>query len=370
MRIMLVITSLGYGGAERIVTNLAIALKTNQHDVHIVSLTDFVPLAVEAESNGVRVTTLGFDGTIYAFSKLYVAAKKLRKLISDWRPDLLHSHIYLADILVRLAAPSGAVLFSTLHGTDSWWGQGQRIRSRLKTWLDSYLAKLRQVKLVAVSDSVRRVALSVYGKRESEIPVVWNGIEPSVYGEQRRTRAGRLNVVQVGRFYSEKGHETSILALKELMDSELDLQLVFVGDGPLRDALRHQAERLGVAERVTFAGAQHDVQRYLLEADIFWMPSISEGFGMACVEAMAVGLPVIASDVGGLPDLVSKECGYLVRVGDYRGLAACTRTMARDPEGRYAMGAAGRSRVEEMFSLKAMLHAYESLYRASVRQEG
>jgi glycosyltransferase involved in cell wall biosynthesis len=171
-----------------------------------------------------------------------------------------------------------------------------------------------------------------------------------------------VHLVAVGRLDAQKAFDVLLAALTtaELEDVTLEL----VGDGALRIDLERQTADLGLGERVTFAGWADDVRAHLARADVFVLPSRSEGFPLSVVEAMLAGLPVVATPVGSVPEAVADgDTGLLVAKDDPRALAAALAKLAHDPGLRRRMGAAGRARAAHEFTVARMAAAYEALYR-------
>ncbi len=364
MNVLHVISSLRHGGAERLVTSLAPQLKARGIDVSVISLLDCTPLRGELIDAGIPTTNLGHEGTIYSVPGMARSFFRLRKAIAERSPDIIHSHLYLPDILSRLAAPRSCALMTTLHGQDPWWREPYRWRSRGKRWLDRSTGLARQVRYISVSKQVYDVASEALAIPSSKHRIIHNGINLSKFPAEQRQAHARPIIVQVGRFYPEKGHMTSLKALAIARQSMPDLHLRLVGEGPLRKELEQEVVRLGLTTSVTFAGLRDDVQAELASADIFWMPSEREGLPLACVEAMASGLPVVASAVGGLPELIEHaRSGILVQAGAAQDLAKRTVELIEDRELAEHFSRNARATVERSFSLDMTVTRYEQAYR-------
>jgi sugar transferase (PEP-CTERM/EpsH1 system associated) len=174
----------------------------------------------------------------------------------------------------------------------------------------------------------------------------------------------------VGRLSGEKDQANLIAAFARARRSTAspELRLVLVGDGPLQENLREHARALGIAEQVWFAGPRSDVAEVLRAFDVFVLPSLGEGISNTILEAMACGRPVIATRVGGNPELVlEQQSGLLVPAADPDALAAAMVRYARDPALRQQHGAAGRARIEREFSMEAMVARYREVYDAALR---
>jgi glycosyltransferase involved in cell wall biosynthesis len=364
VKIVHVIASLGHGGAEVLLTALLPHLKERGVEVVAVSANGEMPLRGRLEAAGVEVYSLRHEGAVYSLRGMLRSYRMLTDVLNHERPDLVHSHLYLPDVLSRFAAPRSCALVTTLHSKDKWWTERTRVRSIGKTWLDGVTGRLRDVHYVSVSEDVRKEACLALGVPPKTNRVIYNGIDTGAFPLVQRFRGKQITIMQIGRFLPEKGHATALSALALLRRSFPDVRLVLVGDGPLRAALESQVRELRLADAVLFAGIREDISSQLGAADIFWMPSEWEGLGMACLEAMASGLPVIATAVGGLQEAVSDgETGFLVPRGDFRELAARTALLVHDGELSRRLGMNGRRKVEKLFSIETTAARYLESYQ-------
>jgi glycosyltransferase involved in cell wall biosynthesis len=196
--------------------------------------------------------------------------------------------------------------------------------------------------------------------------VIPNGVDLAVFSD--RGGSNRLRtVVTVANLRPEKSHETLIAAAASLADSHPELRYQIVGDGPRRGELEALAVARGVADRVQFLGHREDVPAILAAADAFVLPSRSEAFPNGAIEAMAAGLPVIASAVGGLVDLIDHgRTGLLTAPGDSASLASALQYLIDDRERAMAIGRAARAEVQRRYSFDRMIAAFEDLYLAGL----
>jgi glycosyltransferase involved in cell wall biosynthesis len=194
--------------------------------------------------------------------------------------------------------------------------------------------------------------------------LIYNGIDLSAFtpGEKSTDKRKKLVITSVGRLVSVKNHRLVLSALEDLQD--INLQYWIVGDGPLKDDLAEQVKNSGLDGRVRFFGYQEDIAPILANSDIFVLPSLYEGFGLAAVEAMAMGLPVIASNVEGIREIIGEQlcCGYLVDPTDHKKLAELIRELAASPELRQDMGARALERAS-LYSIEKTCDDYLDLYK-------
>jgi glycosyltransferase involved in cell wall biosynthesis len=174
----------------------------------------------------------------------------------------------------------------------------------------------------------------------------------------------------VGRLERPKGHVYLLRAFEQVVKTNARARLVLVGDGSLAKPLQEEAARLGLAERVAFAGSRRDVPYLLRAMDVFVFPSLWEGQGLALVEAMASGLPVVASRVGGVSEVITDgTCGQLVPPGSPEALADAMLAVMASPARAREMGAAGRARAEAVFGASRMIKRLEDLYLEVVAEK-
>lgn len=364
MKVLQLITSLGYGGAERLIVDLAPRLRLRGVEVAVVSLNGSMPLVRELEGHGIPVYTLSHSGTIYSLPGLARSWWRLRKLVEKLQPQIVHSHLYLSDILSRLAVPGSCRLISTLHNRDGWWYQPTRVRSLGKTWLDNVTGRLRHVRFISVSDDVSSAAEGLLKVPPARNRVVANGIcLDRVKTKDAGLSPGR-KIIQVARFYPQKNHHMALRAFRIVLGREPEARLVFVGDGPLREAIERDASDMGVGHAVEFLGARDDVADQLVAADVFWLTSSYEGLPVACIEAMASGLPTVVTSVGGLPELVKdRGTGCLVDPDDHEQLAMLTLELFSDPQFAASLGRNAREHVIRRYSIELTAERYVKVYR-------
>jgi len=230
--------------------------------------------------------------------------------------------------------------------------------------------------LIAVSEAVRSQTLE-RGVDASRVFRVYNGIAIPSLSHPRSSVRQELHlseetflVAAAGRLVEEKGFDLLIRAMRQVIENKVDAHCLIAGSGPEEGQLRQLAESLGLGERVHFLGFRDDVVAILAEAQLCAMPSRSEGLPYVALEALSVRCPVVASNVGGLPEVVGESCGVLVPPENPEKLARAIVDLAANPALLREMGAAGRRRAEEMFSMKAMLDGVEAVYRAVLQRKG
>ena len=277
--------------------------------------------------------------------------------IKSLKPDLVHLHSSKAGLVGRVAARrAGVPAVFTAHG----WGftDGVPWRRRHVVLASEWLAAKWTRKIIAVSEADKRLALRYRVARPEELVTIHNGIGDT---PQRALPEGGepATVIMVARFMPPKDHQ---LLLEALIGIRSPYHLLLVGDGPGRSQVEAQARALGL-NNIEFLGTRDDVPDLLARSQVFVLPTKWEGFPISILEAMRAGLPVVASDVGGVREAVGEgETGFLVPRGDAAGLRARLEALLENPDLRARLGAEGRRRYEARFGLGRMLKKTRAVY--------
>ncbi len=297
------------------------------------------------------------------------------RLIRKGKFDLVHTHTSKAGILGRLAAwLAGAPrVVHTPHG-HVFYGYFGSLKTRIIIWAERMLAK-RTDAIVTLTDREAEEHLAAGVGTPGQFVTIFSGVPlPEIEsplpdsGRSGRRKALRLPpegflIGSVGRLDPVKGHGTLIRAFAGICERHPHARLILAGEGENRAAYESLAEELGVRGRVSFLGWREDVGKIVQAIDLFVLPSLNEGLGRAVLEAMAAGLPVVASRVGGVPELAEETVtGLLVPAEDPAALGAAIERMIREPGAREAMGLEGRRRAKR-YSTEAMCEMLDSLYR-------
>jgi glycosyltransferase involved in cell wall biosynthesis len=361
-RVLLVITLAETGGAQRYVASLLPALAQDL-DVVVAAHGDGY-LAEASRRAGVRYVPLRHVRRPVDPVQDLLGLIELFRLFRRERPAVVHANSSKAGILGRLAAVAARVparLF-TVHGWAFRAHRGAAARAYL--WADRLMSPLTTM-TICVARGDRDAGLRARTCRAGRTVVIHNGVELDRPRRESGAAARPFTVLSVGRLRPPKDFGTLIRAMAALERGSVRLRIA--GDGPERAALASEVARLGLDGDVELLGARTDVDELLADADLFVLASESEGLPMSVLEAMAAGLPVVASAVGGVPELVREgETGTLVPPGDSAALAIAIRRIAADPELRDRLGAAGRRRAEREFSLARFQRDHLELYRAHI----
>jgi glycosyltransferase involved in cell wall biosynthesis len=363
MRLLLVADSLNVGGAERHVVSLASALVRRGHSVTLACSVEGA-LASLAEQAGVLVQPLLRHLAKRRFSPTFVW--KLARFLRQSQFDLVHAHMY-ASALASASALLGTAkpLVITEHSQASW---RSRYARRCSQW--SYQ---RATHIIAVSKEIRRRLIEQDGVPHERVSVIMNTLPPMPERHIRTqpdlpaTLENGPLVGVVARLQAEKGVEYFLEAAATILQYVPHVHFLVIGDGPLLRELQAYAGLLGVQERVHFLGFRMDAQALIGLLDVLVVPSLSEGTPLVTLEAMAAGVPVVASAVGGIPEQIRHHCeGLLVPSGDAAALADTVLHLLQDPLWAQKLGEAGRQRGLSHFSFARMVQETEAIYHAAL----
>jgi glycosyltransferase involved in cell wall biosynthesis len=300
-----------------------------------------------------------------------------RRLAALWRRegvDLIHAHQYTPffyAMLARFLYRRPPVMF-TEHGRH------YPDYPRRKRIMANRLLLQRRDRVVGVGEAVRQALIANEGIPAERVSVIYNGIDFSSFAPDAAGRlairqelglgATDLMIVQVARLDYLKDHVTAIRALERVVQSRTDARLVLVGEGPERDAIQEQVNQRNLGPYVRLLGLRADVGRLLAAADLFLLTSISEGIPLTVIEAMAAGLPVVSTQVGGLSEMIDHgTSGFLAPAGDAEALARGILSVADNPQLRKQMGRLGQERAFRVFSEELMHTRYVALYQKMLR---
>lgn len=388
VRVLRVIARLNMGGPALHVAYLTAGLDQRGYRTTLVAGTlapGEASMAFVAEKLGVRAVKIDELHREISPIRDAVAVLRLARLIRRERPQILHTHTAKAGAVGRLAAllAGGArppIVVHTFHG-HVLRGYFDPLRSAGFRVLERWLASISTA-LVAVSPQVRDDLVALGVAPAEKFAVIRLGIEleerVAAVADGRvecRRLMGiapeRFTVGWIGRMTGVKRTDDVLLALKRLRESGVDACLCMVGDGPDRAHVERRAHELGVVRHCLFLGYQVDVAPFYAAFDAIILPSSNEGTPVSAIEALAAGRPVVATRVGGVPDVVRDgEDGFLVDPGAVGEMADRLARLAADPALRERMGALGRARVIPRYAVDRLIDDMDRLYRSLLEAAG
>jgi len=364
-----------YGGSGAVATELGIALADRGHEVHFITyrqpfrLPSFLPRVFFHEVNVGRYPLFEFPPYDLAL------AVRMHEVVRTHQLQLLHCHYAIphatsAWIAREMLRESGedVELITTLHGTDiTIVGQDPSFYPITKFSIE------KSDRITAVSEYLREETIRAFGCTGCDIEVIHNFIDPDVYNREKyppvlRDQFGpsRPVLMHVSNFRAVK-RVRDVIRIFAQVHREVPSVLVMIGDGPDRPAAEEEARTLGVESSVSFLGKLDQIAPLLAGADLFLLPSQSESFGLSALEALASGVPVVATNAGGLPEVIRDgETGVLCGVGDIEGMSAASLGILQNAKRWSEMSRLAAADARERFSRDAIVTKYEALYRRSL----
>jgi len=359
-----------YGGSGIVATELAMALAEGGDEVHVISyalpsrLTLFNPRIYFHE-----VVTPSYPLFDQYPPYSLALTTKMVEVARHQHLDVLHVHYAIPNAVAavvarQIVAPQPLQIVTTLHGTDV------TLVGVDPNYLETTRWGITQSDAVSVvSESLRRQTVEQLGI-ERDIEVIPNFIDPARYeqakngpGARRWAEPGERLLVHISNFRPVKRVLDVVETFRRVYRRIPSTRLLMVGDGPERGRVEQHCRENGLCHAITFVGSLPLIEEVLVGADLFLLPSESESFGLAALEAMSCEVPVIATNAGGVPEVVEDgRCGFLCPVGDVDGMAEGALRLLGDEPMRRAFGEAGRRRAVEVFSQDAVVARYRGLY--------
>jgi len=358
MKILYHITELDIGGAERVLWSLSVALAGKGHTVEVACLTGHGEVGEWLARDGIKVHFL--DAKV---SRPWSVLGALRRVVRGLKPDVLHNFLFHANLAGRYVGwrerVPAVVCAVRVEDVERPW----------RLWFDGWTHRMMHAE-TCVSESARQFTFRRSGIPLEKLVAIPNAVDVSRFDLERGAFRSELGLAEgipliasAGRLERQKGTTILLDSTAAVLRDCPEARLVLVGDGPDKASLKAQAEKLGIEGSTHFLGWRPDIPQVLVDADMFVLASRWEGMPNVVLEAMAARRPVVATAVGGIPELVvPSETGLLVEPGDATGLSEAMAGVLADPERSREMGEAGRRRAEDEFSLGRMVGRYEELY--------
>lgn len=357
MKIMLLITGLDVGGAEIQVVKLAKKFRSFEHSVSVVSLTREKAFKDELLDNGIRVESLNITGVLSLLSSVprYVA------LIHKNEPDIIHSHMYHANIYSRLLKLfyRKTPIISTAHSSNEGGG--------LRNILYKLTKKIPSLTTNVSKNSISRF-ISLNLAEKNRAMHVYNGISvEDIRKKKYQERSGIFNWVAVGRLIEDKGYVDLIHAVK-IIENHHEFDLKIYGQGHQHNMLQNLIDDLNLTKKIHLMGLNKDIMKILQKADAFVMTSVNEGLPMVLLEASVAGLPIVATEVGGNSEIVSDGSGgYIVNPSAPFELSrAMMKIMSSNLDDRLKMGQVNQEHVVNTFNLDVVAKRWIDIYSSII----
>ncbi|MFN7169657.1 MAG: glycosyltransferase family 4 protein [Candidatus Omnitrophota bacterium] len=360
MRIILLTNHLNAGGITTYVLFLAKGLKERGHQVKVVSRGG--ERLKDLERWGIEHIFLNLFTKSEVSLKIYQAKRKLCSILKKEDVDLLHPQTRITRIIAEYIQNKLNIPFvTTAHGF---------YKKRLSHKIFPCWGK----KVIAISNAVKEDLIRKFNLPDNRIKVIYNGVSIEKFKMQNakskmETDKGEIIGI-VSRLSEIKGHPYLLRAMKEILKNFPQAQLFIVGEGKMKNYLLKLVRKLRIEKNVFFISSVLDTSSLFSNLDVFVLPSLEEGLGMAILEAMAWGVPVVATDVGGIPEIIQDgKNGLLVSPQDYKSLSRAICRVLESPDLKNKFIINGRRTVEEKFSLEKMLGETERLYYEILNEE-
>lgn len=351
MKIIQVIPLLDLAGAETMCENLTNGLMKLGHEVTVVSLYDCHTVITERmQQNGVDIIFLNKKSGI-DISVIF----KLIKIFKKYKPDVVHSHLYagkyahIAATLCRIPAK-----IYTVHNV------AKKEAGKLNRYFNRFLFKHCDVIPVSLSAEVQKSVMEEYNIDAKSTPIVFNGV-PMENCHRKKDYIGNERILHVGRFSSVKNHEVLMKAIASIVEKGYDVKLYLYGQGELEASIKELVKNIHMENNIYFCGLTDDIYSIMEKCDMFVLPSLYEGMPMTLIEAMGTGMPILASNVGGIPDMIENEKSGLLCEPTVDGVVNGLERLIESEEERRQYGE-NAIISSEKFSADKMAKDYYEIY--------
>ena len=362
-RILHIVEDLSVGGLEKVLASIVLSLDKSKYDVQVWCLARGGDIAQELMEKEISVRILKMESY---YNPLNIV--RLGLAMSRERFQLIHTHGYFAGTFGRISAilTGVPVLIAHVHSTYYHYSKRNLLIEKVLSYFTD--------RIICISHAVERFVTLNEGICSEKTCLIYNAVVSPDYllsdhlRKKMRASLGldieAIVIAIVASLTANKGHGFLLTAFEEAFRSHPSIRLLIVGDGPLRKQIETATRQMMMDQAVIFTGMQQDVFSLLQTSDIFVLPSQSrEGLGVALIEAMAVGLPVIGTNLGGIPEVIEDgENGFLVAPGSSKQLAEVLKKLVNDQVLRTGMGRRGRQIYEEKFTMPKMIQQIETLY--------
>lgn len=367
IKLLHLISRLDIGGAEKQLLSLVSNSDKKKYDICVGYFEGKGELKKEFQGHGIRVKKFGFKG-LWDISVLW----RLYQDMKADRYDIVHTHGFKADLWGAIAGKLSAVplIISTIHN------QEQYLKNPFISLLEKWIISSIDDTIIVVSEGVKRFLIKACGIPQAKIKKVYYGINPEdIKIDKSKDIRGEFGIGQdgiligcVGRLTEQKGHRYLIQAAGKIIERNPKAKIFIIGRGKQEKHLKNLAKSFNLDSGVIFTGFRKDAYSIIDKLNLIAMPSLWEGLGLVLLEAMALGKPIVATDVGGIPEVVeNKKTGILVPAKDSKALAEAISDLLEDYPAAARMGEMGKATVKERFSSAKMVKEIEFIYDKGVR---
>lgn len=353
MKVMQVISSFGIGGAEVMCECLSRKLKEKGEDVVVVSLySKKTNLTESLERTGIKVYYLNKHPSV-DFKIVF----SLSKIIKKENPDVIHAHLDALKYVGLAKKKRKIKLIYTVHSLAEEDARGLTRKIYRKLFK-------KRVMPIALSYKIQKSITRIYKINESKVPIVFNGSDLSKCIEKNdwTFKDKEIRILHVGSFKHAKNHFGLIESFQIYHRTYQNSRLILIGDGELKNETEKKVEEYGLESYVDFLGVQKNVFPFLSEADIFVLPSLYEGMPISLIEAMGTGMPIVATSVGGIPDMLKNEESAILVCVDPKEVANALEIVSNDSVLREKLGRNAKKQACK-FSAETMVEEYMKIYR-------
>ena len=335
-------------------SSLAIECKRNQDDIVVISMFSLSSSLTEAiKNNGIKFYTLdknnGFDFSII---------KKLKNIIINERPNVIHTHLGALKYVYFANKKTRIPVIHTIHNMAS-----KEVGSATRL-LQKHIFRKKIAIPVALSEIVRKSIIDEYGLKY-DVPVIYNGTDLSkCIKKETYSFSGPIKIITVARLTKQKNHMSLIFAFQKLCEKYDQIELHLVGDGDLKDEIQNAVKECSMNDRVFFHGIINNVYPLLNECDIFVLPSIYEGVPISVIEAMGTAMPIVATSVGGLPNMITNEENGVLCLPSSESIFEAIVLTIENEKLREKIGKNAYFCACSRFSSSSMYFKYKKLYQS------
>lgn len=351
MKIIQIIPLLDLAGAETMCENLTNSLIKLGHEVIVISLYDYHSIITERmEKNGIKIIYLNKKSGLDLSLTI-----KLVKIFKEYKPDIVHSHLYAskyAHVAASICGVPGKVY--TIHNI------AKNEAGKMNRTFNRFLLKHCHVVPVSLSKEIQKSVVDEYNINFKDTPVIFNGVSMEKC-HIKNDYTGNKKILHIGRFSAQKNHEVLVKAFSTVVNRGHDVSLYLYGQGELEESIKELVKNLHMDKKIFFCGLTDDVYSVMESTDIFVLPSLFEGMPMTLIEAMGTGMPILASNVGGIPDMIENEKSGLLCEPTVEEVAAGLEKLISSEEDRklYGQNAVISS---EKYSADKMAKDYYEIY--------